>query len=220
MLYSQSPPLAEERQTAQETTSGRAVHDQDARPEPRFGRRPTNASIYSLPPAPPARHRPSLGRRMFRALTRFCIAVLIGVGATLGWQAYGDTAREMLAAQAPELARLLPVSATRSQVAATPPSPALQLEPLASKMEIVRRSVEQLAAKQEQLAQNITAMRAIDEDIRLKLALAAQPPAAAQPAAPVPQQKPAQAKPQPPGTPSSSAPRPSPAPGPLSLAPR
>src|SRR5215204_5742021 len=128
MLYSQSPPLAEERHTAQEPTSGRAVHDQDARPEPRFGRRPTTASIH---PLPPARRRPSIGRRVFRALTRFCIAVLIGVGATLGWQSYGDVAREMLAARAPELASLLPVSATKSPVAAvTPAKPALQLEPL------------------------------------------------------------------------------------------
>src|SRR5215207_1373142 len=159
MLYSQSPPLAEERQT-RETSSGRPVHDRDARSEPRFGRRPTIASIHSLPPV---RRRPSIGRRIFRALARFCIAVLIGVGATLGWQSYGDAVREMLATRAPELAWLLPVSATKSQVtAATPANPALQLGPLASNLEVVRRSVEQLAARQEQMAQNISALQAID----------------------------------------------------------
>ena len=174
MRYSQSPPLAEELQP-QETSSGR----QDARSEPRFGRRPTTASIHSLPPA---RHRPSIGRRVFRAVSRFCIAVLIGVGATLGWQSYGDTARRMLAAHAPELAWMLPASATKSQVAAvTPAIPAVQLEPLASSLEIVRRSVEQLAAKQEQMAQNIAALQAIDEDIRQKVS--SPPPALAQPAA-------------------------------------
>ena len=213
MLYSQSAQLAEQRQ-AQETSSGRPVHDQDARSEPRFGRRPTTASIYSLPAA---RHRPSIGRRIFRAVARFCIAVLIGVGATLGWQSYGDAARQMLAARAPELASLLPVSATKSQVAAvTPANPALQLEPLASNLEVVRRSVEQLAARQEQMAQNISALQAIDEDIRQKVS--SPPPALAQPAAAIPQPKPAQPRAQPPGVPSSSAPRPSPpSPGPLSL---
>jgi hypothetical protein len=212
MLYSQSPPLAEERLN-QETSSGRPVHDQDPRSEPRFGRRPATASIHSLAPA---RHRPSIGRRIFRALARFCIAVLIGVGATLGWQSYGDAAREMLAARAPELAWLLPVSATKSPVAAaTPANPALQLEPLASNLEIVRRSVEQLAAKQEQMAQNISALQVIDEEIRQKVS--SPTPALAQPVAATPQPKPAQPRAQPPGVPSSSAPRPSPLPGPLSL---
>jgi len=37
--------------------------------------------------------RSSIGRRMFRALARFSIAVLIGVGGTLGWQSYGDAAK-------------------------------------------------------------------------------------------------------------------------------
>jgi hypothetical protein len=213
MLYSQSAQLAEQRQ-AQETSSGRPVHDQDARSEPRFGRRPMTASIHSVPSA---RHRPSIGGRIFRALTRFCTAVLIGVGATLGWQSYGDVAREMLAARVPELAWLLPVSATKSQVTTvTPANPALQLEPLASNLEIVRRSVEQLAARQQQMAQNISALQAIDEDIRQKVS--SPPPALAQPTAAIPQPKPAQPKAQPPGAPSSSAPRPSsPSPGPLSL---
>ena len=59
-----------------------------------------------------ASHRPSIGRRMFRSLVRFSIAVLIGVGATLGWQSYGDEAKEMLVAQAPILGLLLSVSTT------------------------------------------------------------------------------------------------------------
>jgi hypothetical protein len=208
MLYSQSPPLAEEWQT-QETSSGR--HDQGARSEPRFGRRPMTASIHS-----PARRRPSIGRRILRGLIRFCIAVLIGVGATLGWQSYGDEAREMLAARAPELVWLLPASAPKSRVAAVAPaSPALQLEPLVTGLEIVRRSVEQLAAKQEQMAQNISALQAIDEDIRQKVS--SPPPAPVQPAAAIAQPKPAQPRAQPPGVSSSAAPRPSPSPGPLSL---
>jgi hypothetical protein len=38
---------------------------------------------------------PSLARRVFRSLSRFSIAVLIGVVVTLGWQTYRDVAKEM-----------------------------------------------------------------------------------------------------------------------------
>ena len=95
--------------------------------------------------------------------------------------------------------------------------PALQLAPLASNLEFVRRSVEQLALKQEQMARNIAALQAVDEDIRQKVS--SPPPAPAQPAAAIPQPKPAPKPQQPAGAPASSAPRPSPAPGPISLAP-
>jgi hypothetical protein len=160
---------------------------------------------------------------MFRAVTRFTIAVLIGVGATLGWQAYGDTAKQMLAAHAPELAWALAyIPATPpAAVAAAPANAPLQLEPLASSLDVMRRSLEQIALKQEQMGRSIAAMQAVDEDIRQKVS--SPPPAAAQPTAAVPPPKPAppktQSVTQPAAAPSSPAPRPSPAPGPLSLAP-
>ena len=117
-----------------------------------------------------ASDRPSIGRRIFRTLTWFFIAVLIGIGATLAWQSHGDAAREMVVARAPTLAWLLSVSATKSPaVAATSPDPVQQLEPLASNLDVVRRSVEQLAAKQEQMAQNIATLQAVEEDIRQKM---------------------------------------------------
>lgn len=214
MLYSQSPPLADN-DTAEENSPRGFVRDQEARPEPQFGRRPVSASIHSL--APP--RRPSIARRMFRAVSRFAIVVLIGVGATLGWQAYGDMAKQMLAARAPELAWVLPyLPATKPPVAvAAAANPTLQLEPLAANLEFVRRSVEQLALKQEQIIRNIAALQAVDEDIRQKVSPPA--PVAAQPAAAVPQPKPAPPKPQPaPGAP--AAPRPSAAAAPVSLLPR
>ena len=137
MLYSQSPPLAaKEWLTAEETSSGelRAIRTRDDQrlvggveacrsvPHPyRFGARES------------ASDRPSIGRRMFRSLTRFSIAALIGVGATLGWQSYGDAAKEMVVAGAPTLAWVLSVSTTKSPVvAATSPDPMQQLAPLAS----------------------------------------------------------------------------------------
>jgi hypothetical protein len=213
MLYSQSPPLAED-ETAEENSPRKFARDQETRGEPQFGRRPASAPMHAFPSRP----RPSIGRRMFRAVTRFTIAVLIGVGATLGWQAYGDMAKQMLAAHAPELAGVLAyIPTTRPDPAQASANPALQLEPLAASLELVRRSVEQLALKHDQMAKNISIMQAVDEDILQKVS--SPPPAAAQPAAAVPAPRPAPPKAQPAAVPPSSAPRPSPSPGPLSLAP-
>src|SRR6202035_175211 len=117
-------------------------------------------------------------RRMFRALARFSIAVLIGVGATLASQSYGDEAREMLSAQVPSLSwlfvstrKLAPSGQGSAQNTAVPqsmpvPQPAApavaattpelaQLEPMARDLAATRRSLEQFAVKQEQMAQNI-----------------------------------------------------------------
>ena len=214
MLYSQSPPLAGN-ETAEENSPRGFARDEEARSEPRFGRRP--GSIYALPPP----RRRSIVGRMFRAVTRFVIVVLIGVGATLGWQAYGDMAKAMLAAYAPEQAWLLsylPATKPPAAVAAAPSSPAvqLQLEPLASNLEFVRRSVEQLALKQDQMLRNIAALQALDEDIRLKVWSPPPSASAAQAAMPQPQPKPPKLQP-PPGAP--AAPRPSASGAPVSLAP-
>jgi hypothetical protein len=214
MYDSQSPPLVDkEWLTAEETSSG-GPRDRDARSDLRIGIWPMKPSIRSPRPSGLkddhiASDRP--GRRIFRTLTRFFIAVLIGIGATLGWQSHGDAAREMVVAQAPSLGWLLSVSTTKSlAVAATAPDPVQQLEPLASNLDAVRRSVEQLAAKQEQMAQNIATLQAVEEDIRQKVS----PPPPSPPPQPasIPQYKPPQPRVQ-----SSSVPRPPPPAGPPSL---
>ncbi len=218
MLYSQSPPLAEkEWLTAEETSSGRSARDPDARSDLRSGRRPLKAPIdpphpYRFGEGQLASDRPSIGRRMLRSLTRFSIAALIGVGATLGWQSYGDAAKEMVIARAPTLAWLLSISTTKPPVVATTSPGPVQLEPLAFNLDIVRRSVEQLAAKQEQMAQNIAALQAVEEDIRQKVS--STPPSPAPQAASIPQPKPPQPRAQPSAVRSSSAPRPLPPAGP------
>jgi hypothetical protein len=212
MLYSQSPPLAEH-EAAQEDSPPRFANDQEPRAEPRFGRRPMSAPIHPLPPP-----RPSIGRRMFRAVSRFAIVLLIGVGATLGWQAYGDMAKEMLATRAPEQAWLLSYLPATRPPAVVAANPALQLEPLAANLEFMRRSVEQLALKQEQVIRTIAALQAVDEDIRQKVSSPPAAPAPAQPAAAIPQPKPLPAKPQP--TAGAPAPRPSASAGPAPLLPR
>ncbi len=210
MHYSQSPPLAEKEWLTAE------ARDLDAMSDQRIGTRPAKPSIHSprsssLKNDQVASDRPSVGRRIFRTLTRFFVAVLIGVGSTLAWQSHGDAAREMVVARAPTLAWLLSVSTTKSPaVAATSPDPVQQLGPLASNLDVVRRSVEQLAAKQDQMAQNIATLQAVEEDIRQKMS--STPPSPSQQAAPIPQPKPPQPRAQ-----SSSVPRPPPPAGPLVL---
>jgi hypothetical protein len=215
MHHSQSLPLAEK----DWLTAG--ARDQDAISDQRIGMRPVKPSIHSprsssLKDDQVASDRPPVGRRIFRTLTRFSIAVLIGIGGTLAWQFYGDAAREMAVARAPTLAWLLSVSTTKSPaVAATSPDPVQLLEPLASNLDVVRRSVEQLAAKQDQMAQNIATLQAVEEDIRQKMS--STPASPSQQAAPIPQPKPPQFRAQPSAAQSSSVPRPPPPAGPLVL---
>jgi TolA-binding protein len=171
---------------------------------------------------------PSIGRRLFRALTRFFIAVLIGVGATLAWQSHGDDAKRIVRTWAPSLAWLLPVSTTTSppdgpvpaQNAALPQSAPLtqsaapasavavgelvqQIEPITRDLTIVRRSLEQIAAKQEQMAQNIATLQAAEQDIRQKMS---SPP----PTRPASPRKPPEAATQSSAVQSSSVPPPPP----------
>src|SRR6266576_2267548 len=114
MHYSQSPPLAEALDL--DAISDQPISDQ------RVGSNLRNHQV--------ARDRLSVGRRIFRGLTRFFIAILIGVGGTLAWQSYGDVAREMVIVRAPTLAWLLSVSTTKSPaVAATSPAPVPQPKP-------------------------------------------------------------------------------------------
>lgn len=206
MNYSQSPPLAE-------------AFDLDALDARRVGRRPVKPSI----PSPRSSNhrdeqaigdRPRAGRRAIRTFMRFVIAILIGVGVTLAWQSYGDEARKMLAAEAPALSWLLSGPTKKSATVATPPGSTQRLDPWASSLDAVRRSVEQLAARQDQMAQDIATLQAAEEDIRQR--------ASSTPPSPSPQTAPAAPpRPAPPriqsSAPSSPAPRaPAPA-GPLVL---
>src|SRR5713226_5478298 len=216
MHHSQSPPLVEK-----ENSSGGPARDLDARSDQRIGIRPMKPSIRSPLPSGlkddhVASDRPSIGRRIFRTLTRFFIAVLVGVSATLAWQTNGDAARDVVVAHAPLLGWLFSVSTTKSPaVAATAPDSAQQLEPLASNLDVVRRSVEQLAAKQEQMAQNIATLQAVADDIRQRISTTPSP--SQQQAAPIPQPKPPQPRAQSSAVQSSSVPRPLPPAGPSSL---
>jgi hypothetical protein len=142
-------------------------------------------------------------------MARFLLAVLIGIGATLAWQTYGDEAKqivgpwatEMVRSRAPSLWANAPASATGSgqvstddaavaqpasvlDAAATPPRAAAsldvaqQLEAMARDLAVVRGSIEQLAAKQEQIVQGITTLQA---EIGQKPGSPLVPPAVAMP---------------------------------------
>jgi hypothetical protein len=205
----QGSPRAEDDWLRTEENSPRGSAHPNARLDPRFGSRPIEPSGRMKRQAS---ERPSIGRRMFRSITRFTVAALIGVGATLGWQSYGDVAGEMLAERAPALAWLMSMTTTKSPIAAkTATSQTQQIEPLASNLEAVRLSVDQLSAKQDQMAQRIAVLQAVEEDIRQKMSLMPPFSASASQAAPIPQQKPAPPKTTAPAAPLSSAPRPPPA---------
>jgi len=117
--------------------------------------------------------RPSISKRVLRTVVRFSFAVLLGVGATLGWQSYGDKTSVTVRAWAPSLSWLLPVPTTESPGAAvTLPELVEQLKPMSLDLVIVRRSLEQLAAnqsqfaaKQEQIAQNVATLQEVEQEI-------------------------------------------------------
>ena len=165
-MYTKSPPLndayPEDDVDAAERTSSNRVH------RLRPGAFPRSADFKR---SQVARGRPSIARRVIRAVGRFSAVALIGVGATLAWQSYGG---EMIRAWAPSLGWLSPAS----------PSAELQalLKPVAVDLAIMRRSVEQLAAnqdqlarKQDQMAQAIATLQAAQQDLSQKI-LALAPP--------------------------------------------
>ena len=98
------------------------------------------------------------------SLTGFLITFCIGVAATLGWQSYGDAARELVASSYPQLAWLGPKKAPNAPNApdmgalAVPavPSPDQQkLDAMSMDLEAVRQSIERIAASQEQITRDV-----------------------------------------------------------------
>jgi outer membrane murein-binding lipoprotein Lpp len=135
--------------------------------------------------------RPSRVRRMFRTITRFLVAVLIGIGLTLAWQSYGEQAKQIARTFVPSLAWVLPDAVVKStNEADVLPEVAQQIKLVALDVAIVRRSIGelatnqvQLAAKQDQMTQDIAALQELEQDARQKAAS----PAAPRPAHPAAQ---------------------------------
>ncbi len=119
-----------------------------------------------------ASDRPSIRRRTFSSHARFFIAALIGVGATFAWQFHGDETKEVVRTWAPSLGWLSSVSTTKSPPAPAPAAAATSpelVQQLARDLAAVRHSVEQFAAKQEQMARNVATLQAGEQDIRQKM---------------------------------------------------
>jgi hypothetical protein len=142
--------------------------------------------------------RPSIGKRIFRTLGRFVVAVLIGVGLTLAWQSYGEQAKAIARTWAPSLAWALPQSDAKAPSADSDilPELARQLKLITLDVAIVRRDVgqlaanqdqiaanqDQIAAKQDQLTQNIAALQEIEQDARQRAYSSAAPKPVSPPA--------------------------------------
>jgi len=141
----------------------------------------------SKPPA--ATVRPSIVRRIFRTITRFIVAVLVGVGLTLAWQSYGEQVKEMTRTWVPSLAWAVPQPDAKPPTDADVlPEMAQQIRLIALDVAIVRRNLgqlatnqDQLAAKQDQMPQNMAALQEIEQDARQKTF---SPPLAPKPVAP------------------------------------
>ena len=174
MYSTESPPLNDDYPKRDVDAS-----DLDAeRASSNRGYRLRPAKPYSSGPKSPQfrSDRPSVSRRLTRSLARLFLAVFIGVGGTLAWQ-HGDEVAEFVRTWAPSLGWLLPASTTKA------PAPAVtstelqqQLKPMAIDLALVRRSIEQLGANQDQLARKQdqmaqafatlqTAVRDIDQNI-------------------------------------------------------
>jgi hypothetical protein len=144
---------------------------------------------------------PSFGKRASRALARFLITLCIGVIGTLAWQSYGDAARELMASSSPQLSWLAPQAAhtqtpPQNKVAPATPSPdQQQLNAMSLGLIAMRQSVDQLAAAQERMTNEITKLRAAQQEVLDKFSAPPPRPAAAPTHKPVPLTPPSQLPP-------------------------
>jgi hypothetical protein len=128
---------------------------------------------------------------------RFLIAFCVGIGATLAWQSYGDTARAMIASSYPEYGWLAPQSAVAQTGSATgAPSSIASADPqdlksLSFNLAAIGQRVDQIAASQDKVSRDISARLAVaKQEILDRMSPPSAQPAAApvrKPASPAPQ---------------------------------
>ncbi len=129
--------------------------------------------------------QPSLDKRASGGFARFLIIFCIGVAATLVWQSYGDVAREMIANSSPQLRWLAPQAVAQTApdmvaptAPATPSPDVQQLKGMSLGLAAVRQSVEQLAAAQQQMTDEIAKLQATEQEILDKVSGPPRPAAA------------------------------------------
>jgi hypothetical protein len=125
---------------------------------------------------PPKRSRRREGGGGF---SRFVLSFGIGVGATLAWQAYGDTVRQIVAGSYPQLGWLAPRAAaaqtTDAMASAAPGATDQEIKALSLSLAAMRQRVDQLAAQiaagQDQMTRDISArVQAAQRDIMDRIA--------------------------------------------------
>jgi hypothetical protein len=124
--------------------------------------------------------RPPMSKRVTRSIALFMFAVLVGVGGTLASQSYRDEIVQVF----PPFGWLSPVSTMTAPVpAVTTADLQEQLKPLAVDLAHVRGGIEQLtfnldqlARKQDQLAQNVATLQAAEQEVSQKASAPPPPP--------------------------------------------
>src|SRR5262245_51881521 len=126
--------------------------------------------------------RPSRRKRARRALARFLMTLCIGVGGTLAWQSYGDAAREMIAKSSPQLSWLAPQAAAVQTPPAVPPNMVASAAPSPDPQQLKAMSLNIAAMRQSvnQLQNEITKLRAAQQEILDKISMPPPRQAAAQ----------------------------------------
>ena len=130
-------------------------------------------------------------KRGSRRFGRYLVAILIGVAATLAWQSYGESVKQIIATRAPELAwspqakQMIaswtlgwtkpPASSEKqaSPVAQTAPTtPTLdpsQVQQMTQNLEALRQTTDQLAGGQDQMRRDIARLEAAVAELIAKI---------------------------------------------------
>jgi hypothetical protein len=142
-------------------------------------------------------------KRSSRGFTRYLLAICMGVAATLAWQSYGEAAKQMFAAKAPELGwspetkQMIanwveqlgwtrpPQAASVAQTAPEVVAPSVPVAPsidpaevhqMAMDLTALRQTVAQITASQDQLARKVDTLQAANQQILAKIPEPAPPP--------------------------------------------
>jgi hypothetical protein len=139
-------------------------------------------------------------KRSSRGFTRYLLAICIGVTATLAWQSYGEAAKQLFAAKAPELGwspeikqmianwveqlgwtKPPPVAQTTAAAVApsVPVAPSIdpaEVHQIAMDLTALRQTVAQITASQDQMAREVDRLQAADQEILAKIPEPPPPP--------------------------------------------
>jgi len=135
----------------------------------------------------------AMKKRRSGGFTRFLLAICIGVAATLAWQSYGEAAKQMFAAKAPELgwspetkqmiANLVeqlgwskPAPVAQTAVAPSGSVDQAEVHQIATDIAALRQTVAQITAGQDQMTRKVDALQAANQEILVKIPEPPPPP--------------------------------------------